>query len=246
MPIPIVNTLIISKNPNSSQGPEVALTKVDGSWVIPGTRTPNYSHSPGAALAVFGASVIPGIYCEGGKESTMDQTGLLPEDFVYVDCYEDGEIDHLLYAILLRKDRMPLRYAVLGDCEFNPNWFFLNSLPEGIGFYEKLIRDAALKLKTVDSASQRALNAARTIRLFSESFGHSTDPIRPPKQADKRAAAWVNAELKSGTLNKEAVEECLKELGSDMRLEISGDRLNQLYRLSWRKIAVTTHKYAFI
>ncbi len=245
MPQPIVHTLIIAKNPNSQLGPEIALAQDSDGWVIPGMGTPTYSHTPEAALAVLGGTVVPGVSCQDGEQLTSLQTGMTPQDLVYVDIYEEGNVDHILYAILLRKDRMPLRFTVLEDCEFKPNWFLLNDLPEGLDFYIPLVKAAALKLKGVDSDSQRAINAARTIRLFADSFGHSADPIRPPKQADKRAAAWVNTELAAGTLNKKAVSVCLENFGDEGRAVPSGDKMNRLYRLAWRVLAAGTHKKAF-
>lgn len=242
---PIVHTLIIAKHPNPQLGPEIALAKVGDEWIIPGTPTPHYSDTPQAALAVLGGTVVPGVSCRDGEELTALQTGITPQDLVYVDIYEEGNVDHILYAILLRKDRMPLRFTTLEDCEFTPNWFFLNDLPDGLGFYVPLVKAAAIKLKSIDSDSQRAVNASRTIRLFADRFGHSADPIRPPKQADKRAAAWVHTELAAGTLDKSAVSACLKNMGDEGRKMPSGDKMNYLYRLAWRAVAEGTHKSAF-
>lgn len=242
---PVVHTLIVTKNPNSKLGPEIALTTHQDKLAIPGVPTPTYSHSPEAALSVLGATIIPGYSYEQGDELVRTQTGITTEDLVYVDVYEEGELDHIVYAILLRRDRLPLRFTALEDCEISSNWFFLNNPPEDLGFYAPLVREAAIKLKQTDKDAQRAVNAARTVKIFTNSFGHGANPLKRPKQADKRAAAWVNSELKAETLNKKAVNTCLGNLEDNRMPEISGDRANQLYRMAWRAIAADTHRKTF-
>lgn len=180
-------------------------------------------HAKAAAHVLLSDIILPDniqLNSATKQEILATQTGILPDDLVLISQTETERV----YAVVGKLNRLPYKYL---DIFSSYEWC------SAADYDNRNIKDTLLKIKDIDDKVKRTINAAEAVVKFYEEFGDADNPLKNPKKADKRVVLWVGDELKSGRLDKTALNAAVSFIEPIKNIYINEDRNYYLYRKIW-------------